>query len=96
MRINLRMIKQTGDAMQSLTDLPETARKATNVSLNVALVAEARRLGLNISRACEDGLARQIAEERARQWRQDNAQGIAEWNAWTEREGLPLRRHRAF
>ena len=82
--------------MQSMADPTDTARKATNVSLNVALVTEARRLGLNISRACEEGLARQIAEERARQWRQDNAQGIAEWNAWTEREGLPLRRHRAF
>lgn len=82
--------------MQMMSDQPDSGRKATNVSLNVALVAEARRLGLNISRACEEGLARQIAEERARQWRQDNAQGIAEWNAWTEREGLPLRRHRTF
>jgi len=82
--------------MQMLTDCPETSRKPTNVSLNAALVAEAKRLGLNISRACEEGLTRQIAEERARQWKRENADSMAAWNTWAERGGLPLRRHRQF
>lgn len=82
--------------MQILTEFPETSRKPTNVSLNTALVAEAKRLGLNISRACEEGLSRQIAEEQARQWKRDNAESIAAWNDWAERGGMPLRRHRQF
>jgi antitoxin CcdA len=82
--------------MQVAKDLPEAARRPTNVSLNVALVAEAKRLGLNISRACEDGLSQQIASERARQWKADNADSIASWNAWVEAGGLPLARHRQF
>jgi antitoxin CcdA len=82
--------------MQMPSDLPDSVRKPTNVSLNTALVAEAKRLGLNISRACEEGLVRQIAEEKGRQWRQENAEGMAAWNDWAERSGLPLRRHRQF
>ena len=82
--------------MQMLTDFPDTGRKPTNVSLNTVLVAEAKRLGLNISRACEEGLARQIAEERALQWKRENADSMASWNEWAERGGLPLRRQRQF
>jgi antitoxin CcdA len=82
--------------MQMVSDVSDAARKPTNVSLSTLLVAEAKRLGLNISRACEEGLARQIAEEKARQWKRENAEGVAAWNAWAERGGLPLRRHRQF
>lgn len=82
--------------MQLLSDVPESTRKPTNVSLSTALVAEAKRLGLNISRACEEGLARQIAAQHAQRWKQENAQGMAAWNDWAERGGLPLRRHRQF
>ena len=57
-----------------------TARKPTNLSLDVRLVEEAKRLGINISRACESGLATQIAEERARRWRLENAEAIASSN----------------
>lgn len=72
------------------------ARKPTNVSLNVALVSEARALGVNISRACESGLARQIAEERGRRWKAENAEALASSNAHVEAHGLPLARHRPF
>lgn len=45
------------------------ARRATNVSLDAALLKEAKLLDINISRACEQGLAAQIAELRAARWR---------------------------
>jgi antitoxin CcdA len=71
-------------------------RKATNVSLEVGLVEEARAMGINISRACEHGLAQQIAIERAERWRQENAEAIASSNAYVERYGLPLANFRQF
>ena len=71
-------------------------RKATNISLDVEMVSEAKRLGINISRACEAGLARQIAEERGRLWREENAAALEESNAWVEAKGLPLAKHRRF
>lgn len=71
-------------------------RRATNVSLDPNLVGEAKQLGINVSRACERGLVSEIAEERARQWRAENAEAIASSNAYTESNGLPLANLRRF
>lgn len=74
----------------------EAARRPTNVSLDVALVGEARELGINISRACEEGLAKQVAKSLAEQWLEENRQAIESSNAWVEKHGLPLARYRTF
>lgn len=71
-------------------------RRATNVSIDASLVEEAKLLGLNLSRACESGLATHIAEERARRWRAENAAAIASSNAFVEANGLPLAALRQF
>lgn len=71
-------------------------RKPTNVSLDVDLVRQARELGINISRACEDGLERQVAKDRAERWRVENRDAIEYWNAYVEEHGLPLARYRTF
>jgi antitoxin CcdA len=78
------------------SDLASPRRQATNVSLDAALIGEAKRLGINVSRACEQGLKALIAEERTRRWRAENAEAIAESNAVVERNGLPLAHMRQF
>ena len=72
------------------------ARKATNLSLDSALVEEATALGINLSRACEDALRQEIAAERGRLWQAENAEGIAASNAYVEKYGLPLEKYRLF
>ena len=71
-------------------------RRPTNLSLDPDLVAEAHRLGLNLSRAAEDGLRRAVAAEEARRWREENAEGIRQMNAYVEKHGLPLAKYRMF
>lgn len=71
-------------------------RKATNLSLDVDLVADAKALGINLSRACEEALRKEIAAERGRRWQEDNAAGIAASNAYVEKYGLPLEKYRMF
>jgi len=71
-------------------------RRPTNVSLNGQLLAEARALDINISQAAERGLALQIAEARAKTWREENKKNIDAWNAYVDRHGLPLARYRQF
>ena len=71
-------------------------RKATNVSLDLSLLEQARALDINISRACERGLAAQIAETRAERWRAENAPALASSNDYVERHGLPLSGFRQF
>jgi antitoxin CcdA len=71
-------------------------RRATNVSLDTTLLEQARSLDINISRACEQGLAAQIAELRAARWRIENADALASSNGHVERGGLPLAPYRRF
>jgi len=71
-------------------------RRPTNVSLDADLVREARELSINVSRACEEGLAHRIKEVRARQWREANREAIDSSNSFVEENGLPLDRFRQF
>jgi len=70
--------------------------KATNLTLNASLVDTARKLRINLSRACERGLQEQIAEVHAKQWREENKDAIASSNDYVEQHGLPLGRFRRF
>ena len=74
----------------------EATRRPTNVSLDADLVRQARDLSINISRACEDGLAARIKQARERQWREANRGAIVSSNAFAEADGLPLARFRRF
>jgi len=71
-------------------------RRPTNLSLDFTLVDEARRLNINVSRACECGLAAQIAEENARQWADANKEAIASYNDFVGQKGLLLADYRQF
>jgi antitoxin CcdA len=71
-------------------------RRPTNVTLPVELVAEAKALNINVSQACERGLARSVAEARRTRWLEDNKEAIEAYNAMVERDGLPLDEFRQF
>lgn len=71
-------------------------RKAANLSISGELLAEAKRLKVNISRAAEEGITKAVAEARMRAWRRENAAAIESWNAHVAEKGLPLARHRQF
>ncbi len=72
------------------------ARRATSMTLDAALLDEAKALGVNISRAAEQGVAAALKAARAEAWKRENAQAIAERAAWIERHGLPLADLRKF
>ena len=76
------------------TGATRAVRKATNISLNVALVKQAKQFGLNVSRECEAGLAAAIAEERRQRWLAENQEAIDASNAWVAEHGLPLEDYR--
>ena len=76
--------------------MSQTLRKPVNLSLDPALMAEARELGVNASRAAEAGLRSAVAAARAEAWRRDNAAALESSNAWVEANGLPLAPYRPF
>jgi antitoxin CcdA len=72
------------------------ARKATNLSLDTGLLAEAIECRVNLSKAAERGLRETIAEARAEAWLIENQAALESSNRYVEEHGLPLARHRQF
>ena len=70
--------------------------RPTNVSLDCALVEEAKTLGINISEASARGLEQAVAEARAERWLEDNRGALESSNAYVATNGLPLSGHRLF
>lgn len=71
-------------------------RKATNVTIDASLLADAKALKINVSQASEQGLRQAIAARRAELWLAENRQALDSSNAFVERHGLPLARYRRF
>ena len=70
--------------------------RATNLSLNSALLEEARTLGINISAAAASGLEQAVALRRAELWLEENRRALESSNEWMEANGLPLADLRLF
>lgn len=72
------------------------AKRATNVSLPVHMVDEAKRLGINVSQACETGLQEQVRKALGEEWKRENRQAIESWNKWVAENGMPYDEYRQF
>ncbi len=71
-------------------------RRPTNVTLPEPLLNYARAFGINVSQACERGLAAAVAERRRARWLEENKPAMDAWNEHVERNGLPLAVYRQF
>jgi len=71
-------------------------KKTTSVSLAEPLLSEAKTLGINVSQAAEEGLAKAVALRREALWIQENWDAIQSSNEYVERHGLPLAKYRMF
>ena len=72
------------------------AKRPTNISLPVELVSEAKRLGINVSLACETGLTDKVRKAKATKWLEENREALDWSNEYVEKHGLPLARYRMF
>ncbi len=71
-------------------------RRSVNLPLDADLVAEAKALNTNISRAAEEGLVEAIRRRKAEMWLEENAEAIEENNRYFEEHGLPFAEFRGF
>ncbi|MGX9573153.1 type II toxin-antitoxin system CcdA family antitoxin [Mesorhizobium sp. f-mel] len=74
---------------------PKGQRKSVNTSIDSRLIEDAKALGINISRAAEEGIAKAISAEKTRRW-QENRETIESSNDYVRRNGLPLAKYRPF
>lgn len=76
--------------------VPATPKKPPNLTLDAALLDEARAFRVNLSQAAEAGLRRAVAAARTETWKRENHAALESSNAWVEKHGLPLDRFRQF
>ena len=74
----------------------KSIRKPTNLSIDSALLKEAKVLGINVSRSAEVGIAEAGKVHKQEKWLKENARALASSNAYVEANGLPLAQHRQF
>lgn len=63
-------------------------KRAVNVTLDSALVDEARALGIPLSATLGAALLATVVAERARRWQEENREAIEAYNARIERDGM--------
>ena len=81
-------------AVRSMSERSST--RPTNLSLNAALVDEAKELGVNISLAAACGLEQAVAKKRAERGIRENRSALESYNRYVEKHGLPLENNRLF
>ena len=75
----------------------ETAgRKAANLSIDAHVLAEAKALDINVSRAAETGIAEAVRAEKGLRWLAENREALLYFNQWHEENGNPLDEYRQF
>lgn len=71
-------------------------KRATNLSIDPALLDEARSLGINLSATFEASLRDAVRRKKAAQWLEENCTALTGYNAWVAGNGLPLAKYRQF
>lgn len=82
--------------MRIREDYAGYGKRATNVSVNQGLLEEAKALEINLSATLEKALEAEVRARRRAQWREDNREAMAAYNARIARDGLAGERARAF
>jgi antitoxin CcdA len=88
MRIVLHRMMRTMSARSAMSRRnTSAAKRATNVSVSVDLLAAARAAGLNLSATLERALTEELAEGKRKKWRDANKEAIAAYNEFIEKHG---------
>ena len=67
---------------------PDAKKKMVSVSIDAALVAEAKAAGTNLTATIEKALRAELRQSRETKWREDNRQAIEASNTELENNGL--------
>ena len=64
------------------------SKKATNVSVNVALLQQAKALNINLSSTLEQALIAKLKQLQAEIWATENKTAIDSYNLYVEQNGV--------
>ncbi len=79
-----------------LTKTLQPQRKSANLSIDSNLLADAKALEINVSRAAEAGIEQMVRAEKERLWLIENRKALESSNDYVRKHGLPLAKYRLF
>ena len=82
--------------MNNLRTKDKIRRKSVNVSVREDVIAQAKKLGLNLSQITESALLDAVRASTFERWKMDNAKAIAAHNRRVDKEGALLDGLRTF
>lgn len=71
-------------------------KRAVNMSIDGATLDLAKKIGMNLSKTVDTFLKDEVKKQYWEQWNERNKEGIAEYNAYIAKHGLPLAKYRTF
>jgi antitoxin CcdA len=71
-------------------------RKVCNVTIDLEILAQARKLKINPSEAAQQGAAAAISKRMTELWLHENCDALESSNVYVRQSGLPLARYRNF
>jgi antitoxin CcdA len=71
-------------------------KRAVNLTLSADAVDMAKKLGMNVSQTVDAWLVQEVKRRYWEQWREENREAFAAYNARIAQEGLPLEKYRTF
>lgn len=75
---------------------PKAQKKATNLSLNSDLLAQAKALHINISATVEKSLVEEVRKRKEEAWLEENKTAIISSNQFVEKHGGFSDQYRVF
>ncbi len=76
--------------MQTTNENEGSKRRPINLTIREDILAEAKSLKLNASKAAESGIAEAVRQAREEAWRDENMMAIAAHNKRIEKDGTLL------
>jgi antitoxin CcdA len=74
----------------------QAAKKSVNLTANADLLHLAKAAGINLSQALEEAVAEKLRLHLEKQWREENKEAIAAYNARVEKNGVFAASKRRF
>jgi antitoxin CcdA len=73
-----------------------SSKRAANLTLSTEVLADAKALGINISKACDLHLRELVRKEKEARWKAEHVDFIQAYNQTIAEESLPLDAWRTF
>jgi antitoxin CcdA len=83
-------------SLSSPSSAAKSGKRAVNLTLSAEAVDMAKKLGINMSKTVDAWFTQEMKRQYWEQWREENREAFAAYNARIEQEGLPLAKYRTF